>query len=107
MLGQLGWGNKTSALFTKTIYHLHNGKYGLQNSIWDFAPKSIGKNEKKFPPVDAVIEAIFHCIDPTTIWNFQKINKLLQFNYSSKEMEVWDYLWFRGFINQRGSGHNR
>ncbi len=107
MLRQKGWGNKTSALFTKTIYHLHNGKYGFQNSIWDDAPKFIDANEKFFLPVDVVIEAIFNRIDPTTKWNFHKINKLLQDNYSSEEMEVWDDLWFWGFINQRGSGLTR
>ncbi|MDL5511262.1 hypothetical protein QSE00_05520 [Arenibacter sp. M-2] len=107
MLRQKGWGNKTSALFTKTIYHLHNGMYGFQNSIWGDAPKFIDKEEKIFLPVDAVIEAIFHRINPSTKWNFHKINKLLQDNYSSKEMEVWDDLWFWGFINQRGSGLTR
>ena len=107
MLRQKGWGNKTSALFTKTIYHLHNVKYEFQNSIWDDAPKLIDVNEKFFLPVDAVIEAIFHRIDPTTKWNFHKINKLLLHNYSSEEMEVWDDLWFWGFINQRGSGLTR
>jgi len=107
MLRQKGWGNKTSALFTKTIYHLHNGKYGFQNSIWKDAPKTIDKEEKIFLPVDAVIEAIFHRIDPSTKWNFHKINKLLQSKYTSEEMEVWDDLWFWGFINQRGSGLTR
>jgi hypothetical protein len=107
MLRQKGWGNKTSALFAKTIYHLHNGAYGFQNPIWDDAPKTIDKEEKIFLPVDAVIEAIFHSIDPSIKWNFHKINKLLQDNYSSEEMEVWDDLWFWGFINQRGSGLTR
>lgn len=107
MLRQAGWGNKTSALFTKTIYHLHNGKYGFQNSIWEDAPKVINQKEKIFLPVDAVIEATFHRIEPSTKWNFHKINKLLQDNYSSEQMEVWDDLWFWGFINQRGSGLNR
>lgn len=107
MLRQKGWGNKTSALFTKTIYHLHNGKYGFKNSIWDDAPKIIDVEEKFFLPVDAVIEAIFHRLDPLTKWNFYKINKFLQGNYSSEEMEIWDDLWFWGFINQRGSGLTR
>lgn len=107
MLRQMGWGNKTAALFTKTIYHLHNGKYGFQNSIWVDAPKVINPSEKFFLPVDAVIEAIFYRIDPSIKWNFHKINRILQDNYSSEEMEVWDDLWFWGFINQRGSGLNR
>ncbi|WP_310991258.1 hypothetical protein [Aequorivita marina] len=107
MLRQTGWGNKTSALFAKTIYHLHNGKYGFKNPIWEDAPKDIDPKEKIFLPVDAVIEAIFYRIDPSIKWNFHKINRLLQNNYSSEEMEVWDDLWFWGFINQRGSGLSR
>jgi hypothetical protein len=107
MLRQTGWGNKTSALFTKTIYHLHNGNYGFKSSIWEDAPNVLETNEKFFLPVDSVIEAIFHRIDPSIKWNFHKVNRLLQENYSSEEMEVWDDLWFWGFINQRGSGLTR
>lgn len=107
MLGQAGWGNKTSALFAKTIYHLHNGKYGYQNVLWEDAPKVIDIKDRVFLPVDAVIETIFYRIDPSIKWNFHKINKLLQDNYSSEEMEIWDDLWFWGFINQRGSGLTR
>ncbi len=107
MISQNGWGKKTSALFTKTIYHLHNDKYDSAFRIWDDAPKKIDINEKIYLPVDAVIEAIFHKLNPEVKWNFDKINKYLQAQYSSEEMEIWDDLWFWGFISQKGSGLDR
>lgn len=30
-----GWGDKTSALFVKTIFHLHNGEYSDELLVWD------------------------------------------------------------------------
>ncbi len=107
MIIQSGWGKKTSALFTKTIYHLHNGKYDGAFKIWDDAPNKIDINEKIYLPVDAVIEAIFHKLNPEIKWSFDKINKYLQNQYSSEQMEVWDDLWFWGFISQKGSGLDR
>ena len=38
---QSGWGNKTAALFTKTIFHLHNGNYRNDLEIWSDTPKTI------------------------------------------------------------------
>ena len=107
MVRQSGWGKKTSALFTKTIYHFHNGKYDGAFKIWDDAPTKIDINEKIYLPVDAVIEAIFHKLNPAIKWNFDKVNKYLQNQYSSEQMEVWDDLWFWGFISQKGSGLKR
>ncbi len=107
MISQSGWGKKTSALFTKTIYHLHNGQYDGAFKIWDDAPTKIDVNEKIYLPVDAVIEAIFYKLNPAIKWNFDKINKYLQNLYSSEQMEVWDDLWFWGFISQKGSGLKR
>lgn len=107
MITQSGWGKKTSALFTKTVYHIHNGKYDSTLKIWADAPTKIDINEKIYLPVDAVIEAIFHKLNPAIKWNFDKINKYLQNHYSSEQMEIWDDLWFWGFISQRGSGLNR
>jgi len=107
MIIQSGWGKKTSALFTKTVYHLHNGKYDGTFKIWDDAPNKIDINEKIYLPVDAVIEAIFHKLNPEIKWSFDKVNKYLQNQYSSEQMEVWDDLWFWGFITQKGSGLDR
>lgn len=107
MISQSGWGKKTSALFTKTIYHLHNGQYDSSFGIFEDAPVKIDIDEKFYLPVDAVIVAIFHKLEPTVKWDFDKVNRLLQKEYQSVEMEVWDDLWFWGFITQRGSGLNR
>ena len=107
MISQSGWGKKTSALFTKTIYHLHNGQYDSSFGIFEDAPVKIDIDEKFYLPVDAVIVAIFHKLEPTVKWDFDKVNRLLHKEYQSVEMEVWDDLWFWGFITQRGSGLDR
>lgn len=104
---QNGWGKKTSALFTKTIYHLHNGEYNRDLIIWDDAPRIIAENDEMFLPVDAVIIAIFKVIDPGKKWNYDNISKVIETYYSREEVEVWDDLWFWGFITQNGSGTNR
>lgn len=107
MMKQDGWGNKTSALFTKTIYHIHSGSYDQSLRIWNDAPQRIDSNEKFFLPVDAVIEAVFYKLYPSGKWNFDKINTILQQSFSSEQMEIWDDLWFWGFITQLGSGLQR
>ena len=39
--------------------------------------------------------------------NFSNINKLISKHYNSVQVEVWDDLWFWGFITQKGSGDDR
>ncbi|MCB1202565.1 MAG: hypothetical protein KDK41_18135 [Leptospiraceae bacterium] len=107
MKNQEGWGEKTAALFAKSIFHLHNGEYPAKFKIWDDAPSAIAENDDFFLPVDAVIIAIFHKLDRTKNWNFKNINNFLKKQYKNSEMEIWDDLWFWGFITQRGSGINR
>ena len=107
MLKQDGWGKKTSALFTKTIYHIHSGSYDQSLRIWNDAPQQIDSSKKFFLPVDTVIEAIFYKLDSSEKWNFDNINSVLQQSYSSEQMEIWDDLWFWGFITQFGSGLQR
>jgi hypothetical protein len=104
---QNGWGKKTAALFSKSIYHLHNGDYSENLKIWDDVPKTIANNDSFYLPVDAVIIAIFKKIDSSINWDFDKINKTLKSKYNGSEIEVWDDLWFWGFITQNGSGNNR
>ena len=58
-------------------------------------------------PVDAVIIAIFKGIKPDRNWNFDNITKKIKEYYKNEEIEVWDDLWFWGFITQKGSGENR
>ena len=46
-------------------------------------------------------------MDNQTRWTFDKINRILSKNYTGDEIEVWDDLWFWGFITQKGSDSNR
>ncbi|AXP82733.1 hypothetical protein CJ739_3672 [Mariniflexile rhizosphaerae] len=107
MLNQKGWGPKTSALISKSIFHLHNGKYSENLKIWNDVPKLIDENDSFYLPVDAVIIAIFKKLDNSIKWDFNKINKTLETKYKGQQIEVWDDLWFWGFITQNGSGDNR
>lgn len=104
---QIGWGNKTSALFSKTIYHLHNNEYPIELKIWDDTPDFSNEYDTFFVPVDAVIIAIFKEIEPNTNWNFNNVNKKIKNYYKGIDIEIWDDLWFWGFITQIGSGENR
>lgn len=107
MNNQKGWGQKTSALLSKTIFHLHNGEYAEELKIWEDVPKEIGENEKFYLPVDAVIIAIFNKIDKNVKWDFDKINTTLSKKHLGQQIEIWDDLWFWGFITQNGSGTDR
>lgn len=104
---QDGWGKKTAALFTKNIFHLHNGIYSDTLKIWNDVPNKISEQDNFYLPVDAVIIAIFKELDKKSNWNFDNVNKTLRNMYNGQQMEVWDDLWFWGFINQNGSGDNR
>ena len=106
MKNQDGWGEKTSALFAKTIYHIHNNEYPKELKIWNDVPNRLNENDKFYLPVDAVITSIFKRIDGNTKWSFSKINKEID-NYKGKDIEIWDDLWFWGFITQKGTGDNR
>ena len=107
MLNQKGWRPKTSALISKSIFHLHNGHYSEDLKIWNDVPKLIDENDSFYLPVDAVIIAIFTKLDNSIKWDFDKINKTLEKKYKGQQIEVWDDLWFWGFITQNGSGENR
>jgi hypothetical protein len=104
---QEGWGKKTAALFSKSIFHLHNGNYNSNLKIWDDVPKTITNGDNFYLPVDAVIVTIFKKLDGTKKWNFEKVNNVLKEKYNGEEIEVWDDLWFWGFITQKGSGEIR
>lgn len=106
MKSQNGWGEKTAALFVKSIFHLHNGEYPNEFRIWNDAPVDLENEDDFHLPVDAVIIAIFKELEPRS-WNFQSVNKVLKENYKGKEIEVWDDLWFWGFISQIGTGDGR
>ena len=92
---------------SKSIFHLHNGHYSEDLKIWNDVPKLIDENDSFYLPVDAVIIAIFTKLDNSIKWDFDKINKTLEKKYKGQQIEVWDDLWFWGFITQNGSGDNR
>jgi hypothetical protein len=96
-----GWGDKTAALFCKSIYHLHCGEYDSTFKIWDDIPTIIDTNDKFYLPVDAVIIDIFSRLDLKLSISFNGINKFLNNEYDNNEIEVWDDLWFWGFISQK------
>ena len=75
--------------------------------IWNDVPKTVEQNDEFFLPVDAVIISIFKKLDSSTKWDFDKINSKLKKVYTESEIEVWDDLWFWGFITQNGTGENR
>lgn len=70
--------------------------------FWENAPP-LSKPDHLFLPVDAVIKEIFKHLDPS-VNSFEEINKALEENGS---MEIWDDLWFWGFITQKGSKGSR
>ena len=105
-----GWGPKTAALFSKVIYHLHmkGNPYGVVK-IWNDAPDCIEADDRLWLPVDRVINEIFNRIrnedmkyvKDVSEARFNKINNILQGIYNGDQIEVWDDLWFWGFITQR------
>lgn len=98
---QPSWGDKTSALFVKSIYHLHCEDYGFNLKIWDDVPESLSENDRLFLPVDEVISQIFKKLDDKNTWNFKTINELLSKSYKGSAMEIWDDLWFWGYFTQK------
>jgi hypothetical protein len=107
MQRQNGWGNKTAALFTKTIYHLHNGQYSDKLEIWHDVPEFDENHDQFFLPVDSVIIRIFRELDNSINWNFSNINLKLKKQFTEKEIEVWDDLWFWGYFSQKVNGNER
>ena len=102
-----GWGPKTSALFVKSIFHLHNGQYNYPNfKLWDDISMKINKDDQLYLPVDNVIKFIFRNLKFEKQPTFTNINKLLFENYKL-EIDVWDDLWFWGFITQNSSNGER
>ena len=116
MKDQPGWGPKTAALFVKSIFHVHSEMYNKDTNlkIWPKMYQKIEDGDVFRLPVDKVILEIFKAIKPTYTktmnnnrskevqWSFTNINKLLSEYYPNpNDIEIWDDLWFWGFITQR------
>ena len=106
LANQESWGNKTAALFVKAVYHCHIG-YAKDLHFWSDAPKNMSKEDELFLPVDAVIYFIFQVIGNPCNNTFSGINNYLKKNFPESNFEVWDDLWFWGFITQKGTGNSR
>jgi hypothetical protein len=92
MQGQKGWGKKTAALLTKSVYHLHSGEYGTGLRIWQDAPVSLDPGELFYLPVDSVILSIFSRLQEKQ-WTFSSINNTLkEHKYPPSDIEVFDDL---------------
>ncbi|SOE21213.1 hypothetical protein SAMN06298216_1684 [Spirosomataceae bacterium TFI 002] len=99
-----GWGPKTAALFCKAMFKLHN-EYDEELGIWDVNRNIALRSKDGLKlPVDTVIIRIFEelGLKPAT---FKSINELLK--HKKWDIEVWDDLWFWGFITQRTKGNTR
>ncbi|WP_045377501.1 hypothetical protein [Vibrio campbellii] len=102
---QKGWGKKTAALFTKVVYQAHN-KLSKDCYFWVDTPTEITERDEIWLPVDAVIIHIFEQLGMHKP-SFDKINRLIKQHYEGNDLEVWDDLWFWGFITQKGTGNTR
>lgn len=97
---QPSWGDKTAALFVKAVYHCHIG-YAKEWNFWEDVPAKLTKDDKMYLPVDAVILYLFKHLQVPCPNSFKGINEYLQANCPGTSMEIWDDLWFWGFITQR------
>lgn len=103
---QPSWGDKTAALFVKAIYHTHIG-YAKEWRFWDDAPEILAEDDELFLPVDAVILYLFQEMGNPCSKTFSGINTYLKNNMPNSNFEVWDDLWFWGFITQKGNDDKR
>lgn len=103
---QSSWGNKTAALFAKAIYNTHAG-YATQFKFWEDAPTVLIENDELYLPVDAVIYFIFEQLGKPCNHTFKGINNYIKNCLPESDFEVWDDLWFWGFITQKGGGKIR
>lgn len=99
-----GWGEKTSALFIKSLYLIQKNS-NLYEGFWSDIDLS---DERLMLPVDSVIKHIFKKINGIEM-NFNSINNfLINRGYRSNEqMLIWDDLWFWGFITQNSQNGDR
>lgn len=100
------WGDKTAALFVKAIYQTHIG-YAKELRFWEDCPTSIENDDEIYLPVDAVINFIFFQLENPCKNNFKQINAYLKAQIKDSDFEIWDDLWFWGFITQKSSGGKR
>ncbi len=100
-----GFGEKTAALLTKSIYDIQTRNLGIE--IWK--EWRTFENDKIFLPVDAVIKHIFTAHFGLANPDFNSINYIItkfpdEMDSKTDRLEcisIWDDLWFWGFITQQ------
>jgi len=97
-----GYGDKTAALFVKMIYQIHLVDKYTNYKIWENV-SPLESKDMLYLPVDAVIIEIFKKIKHPEFekWNFNRINTELNISYDGSQIEIWDDLWFWGYITQK------
>jgi|GEM_PF-361802 len=105
---QPGWGNKTAALFAKSIYQIHNDSDNADFKFWSDVPPLVDV-DRMWLPVDAVIAHIFGSyLTVVSKPDFKRINNFLHsISDSPEDMVLWDDLWFWGFITQKTQDKKR
>ncbi len=103
MLGKTTLSGGQTAAITKAIYHTHVDPRYKSGAFLAGAPKSISEQDKLYLPVDQVISNIFEKSFGMLNPDFRNINDLISETYFGDQVEVWDDLWFWGFITQKGS----
>lgn len=101
-----GFGDKTAALFVKSIVDTHtHPEYTHLRFLTDF---SIAEDDLVRIPVDKVIIAVFERVTGKSL-NFVTINDLIfdEFGYKAYHASTWDELWFWGFITQKTDENGR
>jgi hypothetical protein len=99
--GVPGWGEKTAALFVKSLIEIHC--FQENDDLHFLCDFQVPRDARPCVPVDAVIRHIFtqHLADEECS-TFTQINQVLQKSSSSyQDLVIWDDLWFWGFITQR------
>jgi hypothetical protein len=102
-----GWGEKTAALFIKSLINIHVDP--ANKDLRFLRHFKISNLVQPYLPVDKVIKHIFeHHFASRGSLSFTGINKELWARYSStRDLIVWDELWFWGFITQRSRASTR
>ena len=103
-----GWGQKTSALFVKSVVRIHMDRNNEDlRFLSNFQMKA---SVRPYVPVDNVIIHIFnkHLRTGGQELGFGGINALLRKQHTSaKDLLLWDDLWFWGFITQESRNEIR
>lgn len=94
-----GFGEKTAALFVKSIIEIHT--LPINRDLCFLSAFTVDPQETMKVPVDKVIIHIFECLGAPKE-NFTSINGMIEQSglRLAERPTLWDDLWFWGFITQ-------